>query len=58
MNVFKGEGNDQLDTFYDQVDEFAAFFHWNERETYRQAGAHLRGTALAYVKRAPFEPRS
>ncbi len=26
MDVFKGEGNDQLDTFFDQVEEFAAFF--------------------------------
>ncbi len=58
MDVFKGEGNNQLDTFFDQVEEFAAFFHWDERETCRQARAHLRGTALAYVKRAPFPPRS
>ncbi len=58
MDVFKGEGNDQLDTFFDQVEEFAAFFHWDERETCRQARAHLRGTALAYVKRAAFPPRS
>ena len=58
MDVFKGEGNDQLDTFFDQVEEFAAFFHWDEREMCRQARAHLRGTALAYVKRAPFPPRS
>ncbi len=58
MDVFKVEGNDQLDTFFDQVEEFAAFFHWDERETCRQARAHLRGTALAYVKRARFPPRS
>ncbi len=58
MDVFKGEGNDQLDTFFDQVEEFAAFFHWDERETCRQARAHLRGTALAYVKWVPFQPRS
>ncbi len=58
MDVFKGEENDQLDTFFDQVEEFAAFFHWDERETCRQARAHLRGTALAYVKRAPFPPCS
>ncbi len=58
MDVFEGEGNDQLDTFFDQVEEFAAFFYWDERETCRQARAHLRGTALAYVKRAPFQPRS
>ncbi len=58
MDVFKGEKNYQLDTFFDQVEEFAAFFHWDERETCRQARAHLRGTALSYVKRTPFPPRS
>lgn len=27
MDVFKGKGNDQLDTFFYQVEEFAAFLH-------------------------------
>ncbi len=57
IDAFKGEGNGQLDTFFDQEEEFAAFFHWGEHEPCREARAHLRGTALAYVKRAPFLPR-
>ncbi len=58
MQDFQGEGNDRLDSFFDHVEELADFYRWDERETCRQARAHLRGTALAYVKRAPFQPRS
>ncbi len=56
MQDFQGEGSDRLDAFYDHVEELADFYHWDERETCRQARAHLRGTALAYVKWAPFRP--
>ena len=27
IDVFKGKDNDQLDTFFNQVEEFVAFFH-------------------------------
>ncbi len=54
MQDFQGEGNDRLDSVFDHVEELADFYHWDERET----RAHLRGTALAYVKRAPFQPWS
>ncbi len=57
MQDFQGEGSDRLDAFFDHVEELADFYRWDERETCRQARAHLRGTALAYVKRAPFQPR-
>ncbi len=58
MQDFQGEGSDRLDSFFDHVEELADFYCWDERETYRQARAHLHGTALAYVKRAPFQPQS
>ncbi len=54
----KRKGNDQLDTFFDQVEEFVAFFYWDECETCCQARTHLRGTAWAYIKRVPFQPCS
>ncbi len=43
--------------FSDQVDELSWFYLWDEQETCRQARAHLRGTALTYVRHAPFPPR-
>ncbi len=58
MQDFQGEGSDRLDSFFDHVEELADFYRWDGRETCRQARAHLRGTALAYVKRAPFQPRT
>ncbi len=57
MQDFQGEGSDRLDIFFDHVEELADFYRWGERETCHQARAHLRGTALAYVKQAPFQPR-
>ena len=56
MQDFQGEGSDRLDLFFDHVEELADFYRWDGRETCRQARAHLKGTALAYVKRAPFQP--
>ncbi len=47
-----------LDMFSDQVDELSWFYNWGEQETCRQDRAHLRGTALAYIRRAPFPPRT
>ncbi len=58
MQDFQGEGSDWLNSFFDHVEELADFYRWDSRETCRQARAHLRGTALAYVKRAPFQPRT
>ncbi len=58
MQDFQGEGSDRLDSFFDHVEELADFYRWDGRETCRQARAHLRGTALAYVKQAPFQPRT
>ncbi len=58
MQDFQGEVSDQLDSFFDHVEKLADFYCWDGRETCRQARAHLRGTALAYVKRAPFQPRT
>ncbi len=58
MQDFQGDGSVMLDMFSDQVDELSRFYHWDEQETCRQARAHLRGTALAYVRRAPFPTRT
>ena len=57
MQDFQGDGSVTLDMFSDQVDELSLFYHWDEQETCHQARAHLRGTVLAYVRRAPFPPR-
>ena len=58
MQDFQGEGSDRLDAFFDHVEELADFYCWDGRKTCRQARAHLHGTALAYVKQTPFQPRS
>ncbi len=58
MQDFQGDGSVTLDMFSDQVDELSRFYNWDEQETCRQARAHLRGTALAYVRHAPFPPRT
>ncbi len=58
MQDFQAEGNDRLDSFFNHVEELADFYRWDGRETCHQARAHLRGTLLSYVKRAPFQPRT
>ncbi len=58
MQDFQGDGSVTLDMFSDQVDELSRFYNWDEQETCRQARAHLRGTALAYVRCAPFPLRT
>ncbi len=58
MQDFQGEGSDRLDSFFDHGEELADLYRWDGRETCRQARSHLRGTALADVKRAPFQPRT
>ena len=58
MQNFQGDGSVALDMFCDQVDELSQFYHWDEQETCRQARAHLRGTAVAYVRHAPFPPHT
>ena len=55
MQDFQGDGSVTLDMFSDQVDELSQFYNWDEQETCHQARAHLRGTTLAYVRRAPVE---
>ncbi len=49
LDVFKGEIGEKLDDFIFQVEEFATFDEWDPTETCRQAQAHLRGVALAYI---------
>ncbi len=58
MQDFQGDGSVTLDMLSDQVDELSRFYNWEEQEIFRQARVHLRGTALAYVRRAPFPPRT
>ena len=58
LDTFKGENGERLDDFVYQVEEFAAFHAWDQIETCRQARTHLRGVALAYVRRAPLPPRT
>ncbi len=55
--VFKGEIGEKLDDFIFQVEEFATFHEWDPMETCRQARTHLRGVALAYIRRTPLPPR-
>ncbi len=55
---FQGDGSVTLDMFSDQVDELSCFYQWEEQETCHQAQAHLRGTALSYVRHAPFPPHT
>lgn len=55
MDDFQSERNDILNASCDRVDELADVYKWNEHKTWRQAWAHLRGYALAYVKWAPFQ---
>ncbi len=47
-----------LGTFSDQVDKLYQFYLWDEQEACRQAQDYLRGTALAYVRCAPFQPQT
>ncbi len=57
LDTFKGENGEKLDDFIYQVEEFASFHAWDQIETCRQARTHLRGVALAYIRRAPLPPR-
>ncbi len=58
LDTFKGENGERLDDFVYQVEEFATFHAWDQIEMCRQARTHLRGVALAYVRRAPLPPRT
>ncbi len=53
LDTYKGENGERLDDFVYQVEEFATFHAWDQVETCRQARTHLRGVALAYIRRAP-----
>ncbi len=57
LDVFKGEIGEKLDDSIYQVEEFATFHEWDQMETCRQARTHLRGVALAYIRRTPLPPR-
>ena len=57
LDVFKGEIGEKLDDFIHQVEEFATFHAWDLVETCRQARTHLRGVALAYIRRTLLPPR-
>ncbi len=57
LDVFKGEIRKKLDDFIYQVEEFATFHEWDPMETCRQARTHMRGVALAYIRRTPLPPR-
>ena len=57
LDVFKGEIGEKLDDFRYQVEEFATFYKWDPMETCRQAWTHLRGMALAYIRRTPLPPQ-
>ncbi len=57
LDVFKGEIGEELDDFIFQVEEFATFHEWDPMETCRQARTHLRGVALAYIRRTPLPLR-
>ncbi len=57
LDVIKGEMGEKLDDFIFQVEEFATFHEWDPMETCRQARTHLRGMALAYIRRTPLPPR-
>ncbi len=58
LDTFKGENRETLDDFMYQGEEFATFHAWDQIETCRQARTHLKGVALAYVRRAPLPPRT
>ena len=53
LDVFKGEIGEQLDDFIYQVEEIATFHEWDPMETCKPARTHLRGVALAYIRRTP-----
>ncbi len=55
--MFKGGIGERLDDFIYQIEEFAAFHAWDPVEMCRQAKTHLRGVALAYIRRTPLPPR-
>ncbi len=57
LDVFKGEIGEKLDDFIYQVEEFATFHEWDPMETCRQTRTHLRGVALAYIRRSPLPTR-
>ncbi len=57
LDVFRGEIGEKSDDFIYQVEEFATFYEWDPMETCRQARTHLRGVALAHIRRSPLPPR-
>ncbi len=58
MDSYSGQGSESLEGFFDQVEEYTAFYGWDGRDACRQVHAHLKNTVLSYVKCAPFAPRT
>ncbi len=58
MDSYSGQGSESLKSFFDQVEEYTAFYGWDGQEACCQALAYLKNTALSNVKRAPFAPCS
>ncbi len=57
MDTYSGQGSESLDGFFDQIEEYTAFYGWDGQEACHQARANLKNMALSYVKFAPFMPR-
>ncbi len=55
---YSGQGSESLEGFFDQVEEYTAFYGWDGQEACHQARAHLKNMALSYVKCTPFAPRT
>ncbi len=47
MDSCSGQGSESLECFFDQVEEYTAFYGWDGQG----ARAYLQSTALLYVKR-------
>ncbi len=56
LDTFKGENGEKLGDFVYQVEEFASFHAWDQIETCRQPRTHLKGVALAYIRRVHLPP--
>ncbi len=56
MDSYSGQGSESLKGFFDQVEEYPAFYGWDEQEACHQARVLLKNTALSYVKCAPLAP--
>ncbi len=58
IDSYSDQGSESLEGFFDQVKEYTTFYGWDRQEACCQVCAHLKYTALSYVKRALFAPCS